>query len=76
MDEVRDMHTFIDINSLLLSWESHHWDTFAIYSLLQGWGSVPLMALTAFATLEDPTGTGLIKQLLARFWYSVAWVTI
>ena len=33
------MYTYIALDSLLLSGESHHWDRFVIYSLLQSQGS-------------------------------------
>ena len=48
--------------SLFLRWGSHCWDRFAIYSFLLSW--------------EVPAGTGLYMQLLARFRYCIARVTI
>ena len=63
---------------LLLSWDSRHWGRSAfqlIFNLV-----VPLLGQVCYLQLllrwDVPTGTGLFMQLLARFWYSVAWVTI
>ena len=66
------------IYSLLLSWGSHCWDRFASYSLLLSWGSHcwDRFAIYSFAKLGVPAGTGLFMQLLARFWYFLAWVII
>ena len=72
------MYTYIAIDSFLLSWESHHWGRFT-FQLIFKLG-VPLLEQVCYLQLllrwEVPAGTGLFMQLLARFWYSVAWVTI
>ena len=53
--------------SLLLSWESYHWDRFANYSLFLSWGSRcrDRFAIYSFAKLWVPAGTRQIMQPLA-----------
>ena len=78
MDEVWGTYAYIAINNILLTWESHHWvrSAFQFISKL----GVPLLGQVWYLQLlprwEVPAGTELFMQLLARFWFSVAWVTI